>query len=185
MMSAKEIWLTIKQNNNYEVSNLGNVRNAKTKRVLKPSISNKGYYLVALSNNGKSHTYTVHKLVIEHFNRCAFSNEVVNHKDHNKLNNCIENLEWCTQKENIKDAYSSGLCENAREQAKINILKASKSQAIKIAQLNKNHRVLKIWDSAREIDRSLNINNANIISCCKGERKSAGGFLWRYADEIS
>ncbi len=123
-MKAKEIWLTIKHNDNYEVSNIGNVRNKKTKRILKPAISNKGYYLVSLSRNCKQHTYTIHKLVMEHFNRCAFDYEVINHKDHNKLNNNINNLEYITQKENIRDAWDNGLCESVREKAKTNIIKA-------------------------------------------------------------
>ena len=59
--TADEKWITIKHNKNYEVSNQGNVRNKNTKRVLKQAISNKGYYLVALSNKGKRHTYTNHK----------------------------------------------------------------------------------------------------------------------------
>ena len=110
-MTAKEIWLTIKHNDNYEVSNLGNVRNKKTKRILKSAISNKGYYLVALSRDCKQHTYTIHKLVMEHFNRCAFDYEVINHKDHNKLNNHWSNLAWATPRENVLayKAYKSDL----------------------------------------------------------------------------
>ena len=50
--TADEKWITIKHNKNYEVSNQGNVRNKNTKRVLNPAISNKGYYLVALSYIG-------------------------------------------------------------------------------------------------------------------------------------
>ena len=50
-MSAKETWIAIKQNNNYEISNFGNVRNKKTQRILKPAISNKGYYLSNVDGN--------------------------------------------------------------------------------------------------------------------------------------
>ena len=184
-MSAKEEWLTIKHNNNYEVSNYGNVRNKKTKRILKTAISNKGYYLVALSNKCKSHSYTIHKLVMEHFNRCAFDGEVINHIDHNKLNNNISNLEYITQKENTKDAWNSGLCENVRRKAKINILKASESKKLKVNQYDLKGSFIKQWNNIREIQYTLNINNANIVACCKDKRKTAGGYIWRYVDEIS
>lgn len=181
-MSAKEKWIMIKQNNNYEISDYGNIRNKKTKRLLKPAISNKGYYLVSLSNKGKTHTYTIHKLVMEHFNRCAFDYEVINHIDHNKLNNNISNLEYITQKENIIDAWNNGLCENVRNKAKINILKASESEKIKINQYNLQGKFIRQWDYIRQIQNVLKINNANIVACCKGKRKSAGGYVWRYVN---
>ena len=179
-MSAKEIWLTIKHNDNYEISNLGNVRNKKTKRILKPAISNKGYYLVSLSRNCKQHTYTIHKLVMEHFNRCAFDYEVINHKDHNKLNNTLENLEYITQKENVQDAYNNGLCENARIQAKKNILKASEQEKVKINQYDLKGNFIKQWSYIRQVQKELGISNSNIVGCCKGKRKSAGGYIWKY-----
>lgn len=176
-MSAKEIWKQIKFNTNYEISNLGNVRNVKTKRVLKPSVSNKGYYLVALSKNGKSHTYTIHKLVAEHF-------LVINHKDHNKLNNSIDNLEYVTQQENIQLAFKNGRCDKVKQKAKQNILKASNSEKIKVNQYDINGNFIKQWNYIREVQKALNINNANIVACCKGKRKTAGGYIWRYAYEM-
>lgn len=179
-MTDEEKWMTIKQNDNYEISNFGLVRNKKTKRVLKPAISNKGYYLVSLSRNCKQHTYTIHKLVMEHFNRCAFDYEVINHKDHNKLNNNIDNLEYITQKENIRDAWENDLCKKVRNQAKINILKASNHTKIKINQYDMNGKFIKQWNYIREVQKELGISNANIIKCCKGERKSAGGYIWKY-----
>lgn len=140
-MSAKEKWSPIKEYEGYyAVSNFGNVKSVERKvknrngyrivkeRILKPSISNKGYYLVTLSKNGKLHTFAIHKMVMEHFNRCAFDYEVINHIDHNKLNNNISNLEYITQKENVKDAWNNGLCENIRKQAKNNIIKAYSSR---------------------------------------------------------
>lgn len=135
--TAKEIWVPIKGYENlYKISNYGNIKSLERKvrnnngyrivkeRLLKPSISNKGYYMVALCKKCKQHTYTIHKLVMEHFNRCGFDFEVINHKDHNKLNNHIDNLEYITQKENVIDAWNNGLCESIRKQAKNNIIKA-------------------------------------------------------------
>lgn len=102
-----EEWLTTIENDNYEVSNLGNVRNKKTQRLLKQSIQNSGYSIVCLSNKGKQKTYTVHKLVMNAFDpRENYKELEVHHKDYNKLNNCLDNLEWTTKQQNL--LYGSG-----------------------------------------------------------------------------
>ena len=161
-MSAKEKWITIKHNNNYEVSNYGNVRNKKTKRILKPAISNKGYYLVALSNKCKSHTYSIHKLVMEHFNRCAFDGEVINHIDHNKLNNNSSNLEYVSQKDNIKKEIDIDNWHN-----------------IKVYQYDKNNNLIATYNSMQEAHNITNVSLGDISKCCNGIRKSAGGYIWK------
>lgn len=162
-MSAREKWIMIKQNNNYEVSDYGNIRNKKTKRLLKPAISNKGYYLVSLSNKGKTHSYTIHKLVMEHFNRCAFDYEVINHIDHNKLNNNISNLEYITQKEN---------CIKAVEYGKVKLKP--------VIQLDKENNFIQKFNSISEANRKTNVALADIHRCCNNLRNSAGGYIWRY-----
>lgn len=178
--TADEKWITIKHNKNYEVSNQGNVRNKNTKRVLKPAISNKGYYLVALSDKGKSHTYTIHKLVMEHFNRCAFDREVINHIDCNKLNNNINNLEYVTQKENCIKAWENKLCEGIRKKA----TKIIHSKEIKtnkaVIQYDLNGSKIKEFVSIRDAERQTGIDNSNIIACCKLRKRIAGGYIWRY-----
>lgn len=97
-----EIW---KQTNyeNYQVSNLGNVRNTKTKRVLKNSLSkSNGYYKVSLSRKGeRSKVIEVHRLVAETFiPRNESLKLVVDHIDGNRLNNKVSNLQWITSKAN-------------------------------------------------------------------------------------
>lgn len=175
-----EKWITIKHNSNYEVSNLGKIRNKKTKRILKPAISNKGYYMVALSNKCKSHTYTIHKLVMEHFNRCAFDNEVINHIDGNKLNNNINNLEYTTQKDNCIKAWQLGLCEKIRENAykfkHFSKIKTSKQ----IIQYDKDYNKIAIYDSIREAERKTGISNSNIIRCCKGIQNMTKNYIFKY-----
>lgn len=178
--TADEMWIDIKQNNNYEISNKGNVRNKNTKRILKPAISNKGYYLIALSNKGKSHTYTIHKLVMEHFNRCAFDYEVINHIDCNKLNNNISNLEYVTQKENCIKAWENKLCEKIREKA----LKLKHPKEIKtskaVVQYDLEGNVINSFISVRDAERRTGIDNSNIIACCKFRKRMAGGYIWKY-----
>lgn len=104
----------------YQVSNLGNIKsvarsytNSKGKaynikeRILKLTISN-GYYSVTLNNKSKKR-FTIHRLVAQVFISNPENKEEVNHKDGNKLNNCYNNLEWCTKSENTLHAYRIGL----------------------------------------------------------------------------
>lgn len=175
-MSAKEKWLPIKEYEGYYVvSNFGNVKSVERKvknknsyrivkeRILKPSISNKGYYLVALSKNSKSHTFAIHKMVMEHFNRCAFDYEVINHIDHNKLNNNISNLEYITQKEN---------CIKAIEYGKVKLKP--------VIQLDKENNFIQKFNSISEAHRKTGVALVDIHRCCNNLRNSAGGYLWRY-----
>lgn len=98
--------LTIRNHPDYEVNNLGDVRNKKTNRILKPQLNRTdGYYRVAL--NGKR--YYVHRLVADAFFDGDHDKIDVNHIDGNRLNNKLYNLEWCTRKENIRHAYINGL----------------------------------------------------------------------------
>ena len=97
-----EIWKTINSSPNYEVSNLGSVRNTKTGKMLKVATNNSGYKLVCLSNNNKKQTGYVHRLVAEAFINTNLDTRtsVVNHIDGDKSNNTIKNLEWATYTDN-------------------------------------------------------------------------------------
>ena len=107
-MENTEEWLDIKENDNYEVSNLGQVRNKKTNKILKPSNCG-GYLSVGLSKNGKKTTYRVHRLVSNAFINNEESKPQVNHLDKDKTNNDVNNLEWVTAKENIQHACNNGI----------------------------------------------------------------------------
>ena len=97
-----EIWKPIKSSPNYEVSNLGSVKNAKTGKMLKVATNNSGYKLVCLSNKNIKQTGYIHRLVAEAFIDTDLDPRtcVVNHIDRDKNNNNIKNLEWATYTEN-------------------------------------------------------------------------------------
>ena len=114
----KETWKTIKEFPDYEVSTYGNIRNAKTGKILKPIIKNKqqNYLRVNLYNNGKVHHLYVHVLVARAFipdtgrnpdGSIMVGHHQVNHRDENKQNNNVLNLEWTDYKYNL--AYSNML----------------------------------------------------------------------------
>ena len=94
----------------YQISNLGNIFNVKRNKIKKQTINKEGYYYVMLSKKGKKTYFLVHRLVAQVFldkskYKCVNKDDniilVVNHKDENKLNNNLNNLEWCTNKYNV------------------------------------------------------------------------------------
>lgn len=115
-MQEKEIWKRLIYQDKdygdfYEVSNLGNIRNSKTKFLRNQNLLKTGYYFVngSLGCKEKKITFRVHKAVAETFIDNPNNFPIVNHKDGNKLNNHVDNLEWCTYSKNTKHAYDNNL----------------------------------------------------------------------------
>ena len=123
--------------------------------------------MVSLSKNGKSKTKYIHKLVAETFLDNPNNYECINHKDENKLNNEIDNLEFCTKKYN---------CRYGNRNKKI-----AEKLSKKINQYDLEGNFIKTWDSSVQIERTININQRNVCLCCKGKRKTVGGYIWSYA----
>ena len=106
----KEIWKDIPNyENKYQVSSLGNVKNIKHGNLLSERLTDRGYNTAVLYLNSKPKTFKVHRLVALTFIENTENKLFVNHKDGNKLNNKIDNLEWVTHKENIRHAFDIGL----------------------------------------------------------------------------
>lgn len=95
----------------YEVSNMGRVKSLHTSqgRILKQYTKDNEYMKVNLSKDGTCNTKRVHRLVATAFIQNPNNYEVINHKDGNKKNNTVDNLEWCTRSYNTKHAYRNGL----------------------------------------------------------------------------
>lgn len=156
--------MKIKGYENYEVTCSGEVINTKTGRVLKHCKDSNGYLCVNLSENGKKKKFLIHRLVAQAFIPNPDNLPEVNHKDEDKTNNYVDNLEWCTHEYNIN--YGT----------------RNKRVAKTVLQLRKDGSLVRIWPSTIEIQRKNKFNNAHISACCRGERHSAYGYKWCYAD---
>ena len=114
-----EQWKKILGYPDYEISNTGLVKSTRFDRILAPAKSGNNYLYVNLVHNKRKKTTAIHKLVIEHFGpEIPEENLVVDHKDKNKQNNHISNLEWVTVSENTARGYG-----NADKKARVKELR--------------------------------------------------------------
>ena len=194
--TLEEIWKdVVGYEGLYQVSNLGRVRSLdhmrrcknheymQKGRILKNGFDRgKAYFRICLSKNGIVEYFTIHRLVAQTFIPNPENKPQVNHKDGNKLNNNVNNLEWATVSENIQHAYNTGLSKVTTD-TKRKISKTMENRnCVEIIQYDVYGNFLSRWKSAHEIQRILGLNNANIIQVCKGTRKTAGGYVWKYAN---
>jgi hypothetical protein len=99
----KEIWKDIKNYESlYQVSNLGNVKNLKTNKILSSNANQYSYRYVQLRKDNRWKQYSVHRLVAITFIPNPNNHPTVNHIDRNKHNNRVDNLEWCSYSDNVK-----------------------------------------------------------------------------------
>lgn len=172
-----EIWRpAIDTNYRYEVSNLGNVRNLKSERILKP-VSNACGYLsvrVHLGDRFKTRSFLIHRLVAIAFIPNPEWKTEVNHIDGNKRNNRVENLEWCTKSENEKHAHKTGLKNSIKF-----VERLAELNAVPVIQI-KNDEIIAVYKSTVEAGRLSGVDPSSITKVCKHKRKTAGGYVWQY-----
>ena len=174
-MEEKEIWKDITgYEGYYMVSNMGNVKSLNYRHTGKEGILKAGkdkdsYLQVNLWKDGKMKTYKVHQLVAQAFLSNPQGYKELNHRDEDKTNNCVENLEWCTSQYNKN--YGT---RNNRVAEKL-----SKP----VIAIDKITGLIVEFPSAHEAERKLGINNGNIIRCCQGKLNSCGGFYWMFVND--
>ena len=178
----------------YQVSNLGNVKSLNYRRTGKERILKgrdvKGYLRVGLWKDGENKDYLIHRLVGQAFLENPNNLPILNHKDENKYNNCVQNLEWCDYSYN--NTYN-GRAKKAgkkvaeklrgRKQTEESNKKRAEKMSKPVFSVNKESGLIMWWQSASEAERITGINNGSITKCCKGRYKSAGGYVWFYAEE--
>lgn len=127
-------------------------------------VNGDGYDRFSFRYGGKRYRLPVHRLVAKHFVGNPMGKEQINHIDGNKLNNCADNLEWCTNEENQMHAYKNRLCGK---------------MPIAIEQFTLDGNFVGEWESVRKAVLGGYGYLSGILRCCRGELEQCGGYKWR------
>lgn len=165
----------------YKISNFGRVKSTvRNERILKARAHSGGYLRVNLCKDGKSKDAYIHRLVAQAFLDNPYEKCDVNHKDGNKENNCVENLEWTTRSENQKHAFDTGL--NSSPRAMLGKFGELHNRSKRVSQYDLDGKLLNTYGSIAEASRITGANATSISNCCKGVYAKAMGFIWRFTE---
>ena len=148
----------------YAVTTDGQVWSYRSNKFLTP-YNVVGYHYVDLRKKGHRKQFRVHRLVAEAYIPNPENKPQINHKDENKINNHVSNLEWVTAKENVN--YGT---HNER-------MAKTRSKAVYCEELDR------VFESQKEAAAELGLYGGNISSCCNGRIKTSGGYHWRFATQ--
>lgn len=171
----------------YEVSNKGRVKSLiRGKGILKPSRHPNGYMSVELfrGKEPKSKRKTIHRLVAMAFIPNPNNLPFVNHRDESRDNNCVENLEWITHRDNLmygtapqrRMAHIDYTDPKRAEIARINGKAVSKP----VDQFTRSGEFIQSFESAKAASIATGTSHSHLLECCMGKLETSGGYIWKY-----
>ena len=181
----------------YQVSNLGRVKSidrivlrSSTPQPLKGKIisqgtQNTGYMCVTLWNRKERKAFLVHRLVAEAFLPKQNGKDVIDHINGVRNDNRVENLRWCTQKENTNFPIARHKYNMANQKRIEHILMFHEKNSLKVVQLTKDDKVIKVWDSVKLASKELGLLTSGIYAVCVKQKKTCGGYKWKYVKDLN
>lgn len=195
-MTTYELWQDIQGYEGfYMISNLGNIRSlARTtntriigdfmrkEKILKYGVTD-GYKKVSLTRDGKTRNFLIHRLIAIHFIPNPNNYPCINHKNSDRQDNRIENLEWCTYSHNNSHAHQFGF--QVHNKPGLGKLGADSWNAKPVIQFDLDWNLVKEWSCAAEASRETGIDYKLISLNCNGKCKSAKGFRWKLKKDLT
>lgn len=152
-------------NTNYLVSKDGKIYSKRFKKFLTPKVNWDGYHRIQIWENNKCRMVSWHRVIAETFIPNPDNKPVVNHKNGIKDDNRVENLEWCTQQENIQHSWKNGLSKSNKP----------------VDMLDMDGNYIQSFKSAVEAGKYINRHGSGITKCVTGVREHCGNYKWRYS----
>ena len=176
-----EIWKNITDFPNYEISNLGNIRNSNNKYIMKPFTNEAGYLRISLYNDTvKRKKFYIQRLVAQEFLENIENKPTVNHINNNPLDNRCCNLEWSTMKEQNIHKYKT----NNKFEKRSNIKSIWRLNPITLEKIEKYESTTQAvkWIKENNLTKTNNELNLSqkLTNVSKGKNKTAYGFKWEY-----
>lgn len=176
--------------NLYEISSNGEIYSLTKRVILRTHIGCHGYAEVRMKKNGKVKHKTIHRLLALNFIPNPLNKPCIDHIDGNKLNNSLDNLRWCSHKENSNNPHCLKLFsesaarawKNGRKMSEDAIRKRNESHYKPINQYSRDGKFIKTWRSIKDAAISLNLHATSISSVCRGNTRSktVGGYIFKY-----
>lgn len=170
-----ELWKEVVGFSQYCVSSKGRVFSKYRNRLIKPIVRKDGYVFLTLNKKGKQYNKFLHRLVAEAFILNLSNYKQVNHKDEDKTNNCVENLEWCNSK------YNMNYGKKAKQRIQNTIEKTRKEVFAYYADTKEK---IGFFKSEKEAGKALNVPFKAISAVCNGKKKRYKNYFFKFANAV-
>ncbi len=179
-MSSEEVWKDIPGYEGlYCVSNIGRIMSLDFNHTKVPKIrilrkDRAGYIVVNLHKNNRVKTLKVHRIVAISFIPNPLGLPHINHKDEDKSNNCVDNLEWCDTSYN--NCYGSRIRRALDTKKKNGSCKAERA----VVKIDRNGTILEEFQSISDAARKIGVKRESVRDCVLGRQKTCVGYIWKY-----
>ena len=186
---ANNEWTICEDYPSYMINREGQIKSNLTSKILKPAKLKTGYVCVGLRKGGKSYTVRLHRLLAKAFIPNPENKPYVDHINGVRDDNRLENLRWCTNKENQNfelARINNSKALTGRKQSKEAVEKRAKtlqkSIGVKVNQYTLDGKYVASYNSFNEAQRITKVWEASVRNCCIGRFKQAGGYIWKFAN---
>lgn len=166
--SVEMEWRIVDEYDHYEVNKKGEIRHRVRKQVLKPRLNPGGYAYVSFNIRGHRKNFAIHRIVAKAFIPNPNDYPEINHKDYNRANNCVDNLEWVNSSQNKQHMFLKEENKNCRGK--------------EVEQYTKTGEYIRTFASLSVAAKEMGCTVGALSNCCLGRSKTSMGYQWKFSE---